>query len=107
MVMNTWPPDAAVRLPLHVVDTERDFGVSTGETVGLGVSGLSARLTGPLPCSCETTVHVELPGGRDVVAPAVVTGGEQNRDGWTYRLVFDHLEPGDVEAIRSLLTTAA
>ncbi len=87
MVMNTRLPAVAVRLPLHVIDCR-------------------ARLSGP-PCSCETTVHVELPGGRDVLAPAVVAGGEQNRDGWTYRLVFGHLEPGDVEAIRSLLTTAA
>jgi hypothetical protein len=92
---------------LHVVDTEGDFGVATGETVCLGVSGLSARMPGPLPCSCETTVHVELPGGWDVVAAAVVAGGEQDREGWTYRLVFGHLEPGDVEAIRSLVTAAA
>ena len=99
-------PDAAVRLLLHVVDTEADFGVCTGETVGLGVNGLSARLSDPLPSSCETTVHVELPDGRDVVAPAVVAAGESDGKGWTYRLVFGRLEPADFEAIRALIPAA-
>ena len=100
--MNTRLPDAGAGLALHVVDTEGDFGVCSGETLGVGFSGLSARLSGPLPCSCETTVHVELPDGRALLAAAVVASGERHRGGWTYRLVFVHLDQTDVEAISSV-----
>ncbi len=37
------PSDVAVHLPVHVVDTEADFGVCTGEAVGLDVSGVTTR----------------------------------------------------------------
>ena len=91
---------------MHVVDTEGDFGVCSGETLALGVNGLVARLAGQLPCSCETTVHVELPDGREVLAAAVVAAGEGQRGLWTYRLVFVHLDQADVEAIRALVSAA-
>ncbi len=64
------------------------------------------RLTGPLPSSCETTVHVEMPGGRGLMASAVVAAAEDGPDGWTYRLVFGPLEEADVAAIRSLVPAA-
>jgi RNA polymerase sigma-70 factor (ECF subfamily) len=91
---------------LHVVDTEGDFAVYSGETVGLGVSGLSARLSEPLRCSWEATVHVELPDGCELLAAAVVAAEEGDRKAWTYRLVFVDLDPADVEAIRVLLSSA-
>jgi len=95
-----------LRLPIHVVDTEGDFSVCTGETRGLGVHGVVARLEQPLPCTCETTVQVELPDGTEVVAEAVVAQCLGKGDGWTYRLVFPRLEPGEVDAITSLLPAA-
>ncbi len=98
--------DVAVRLPVHVVDTEGDFGVCTGEAVGLDLSGVVTRLPGPLPASCETTVHVVMPDGRGLVASAVVTAAEDGPNGWTYRLVFGSLEEADVAAIRSLMLAA-
>ena len=100
-------PEVALRLPLHVVDTEGDFGVFSGEARGLGMSGVIAHLDAPLPCTCETTVQVELPDGTEVVTGAVVAQGAVDADGgWTYRLVFSGLEAVDIEAIRSLLAAA-
>ncbi len=98
--------EVRLRLPLHVVDTEGDFGVCSGQTRGLGLSGVVAHLDEPLPCSCETTVQVELPDGSEVVTGAVVAQGCRDGDGWTYRLVFSHLELADAEAIISLLDAA-
>jgi len=101
-------PEVKLRLPLHVVDTEGDFGVCSGETVGLGLHGVVAHMEGPLPSTCETTVQVELPDGSEVVLGAVVASGTSDAegDGWTYRLVFPHLDQFDVVVIRSLLHAA-
>ncbi len=98
--------EVKVRLPMHVVDTEGDFGVCTGETVDLGLSGVVARLWEPLPSTCETTVQVEMPDGSEVVTGAVVAEGASDGDGWIYRLVFPHLEDSDIRAISSLLVAA-
>jgi hypothetical protein len=99
-------PEVKLRLPLHVVDTEGDFGVCTGETVGLGLRSLVAHLGEPLPSTCETTVQLELPDGSEMVTGAVVAEGANDGDGWTYRLVFPHLEDADILAISSLLPAA-
>lgn len=95
--------EVALRLPVHVVDTEGDFGVCSGETLGLGLNGVLAHLDERLPCTCETTVQVELPDGSELVTGAVVAQGFPAGHGWTYRLVFTHLELADAEAVISLL----
>ena len=98
--------EVKVSLPLHIVDTEGDFGVATGEAVGLGLTGLVAHLSEPLPSTCETTVQVELPDGSEMVTGAVVAEGVTDEEGWTYRLVFAHLEDDDIRTITSLLPAA-
>lgn len=90
-------------LPVHVVDTEGDFGVCTGVVVELGLCGVVARLNQPLPSTCETTVQVELPDGTEVVTGAVVAEGNVDGEGWLYRLVFPSLEDAEIRAISSLL----
>lgn len=95
--------EVELSLPVHVVDTEGDFGVCTGRTVGVGLRGVVARLGEPLPCTCETTIQVELPDGSEVVTSAVVAEGAADEEGWLYRLVFPDLEDADVRAISSLL----
>jgi hypothetical protein len=99
-------PEVRLHLPLHVVDTEGDFGVCSGEALGLGLNGVLAHLDGPLPSTCETTVQVELPDGSEVVTGAVVAQCTSDEHGWTYRLVFPHLEQADVDAITALLAAA-
>lgn len=93
-------------LPLHVVDTEGDFGVCTGVSIALGLNGVLAHLDQPLPCTCETTVQVELPDGSEVVTGAVVAESSRDGSSWTYRLVFQHLEEADLAAIAALLADA-
>ena len=95
--------EVSLRLPLHVIDTEGDFGVCTGVSIGLGVHGVLAHLDQPLPCTCETTVQVELPDGSEVVTAAVVAQCSHDGGGWTYRLVFLGLEDADLDAITALL----
>jgi hypothetical protein len=95
--------EVALRLPVHVVDTEGDFSVCSGTTLGLGLNGVLAHLDDRLPSTCETTVQVELPDGSELVTGAVVAQGFPDGHGWTYRLVFSHLELADIDAIISLL----
>lgn len=92
-----------LRLPVHVVDTEGDFGVCTGVSVDLGLRGVVAWLAQPLPSTCETTVQLELPDGTEVVTGAVVAEGGADGEGWLYRLVFPSLEDADIRAIASIL----
>lgn len=98
--------EVKLRLPMHVVDTEGDFGVCSGETLELGLNSVVARLWEPLPSTCETTVQVELPDGSEVVTGAVVAEGGADGTAWLYRLVFPHLEDSDIRAISSLLVAA-
>ena len=94
--------EVRLRLPIHVVDTEGNFGVYTGETVALGLSGVVARLPERLPSTCETTVQIELPDGASVVAAAVVAEGVSDGHEWVYRLVLPDLKDIDFRAISSL-----
>jgi hypothetical protein len=96
-------PEVKLPLPLHVVDTEGDFSVCTGVSVGLGLHGVLALLDQPLPCTCETTVQVELPDGSELVVGAVVADSSRHGDTWIYWLVFQQLEDADHNAITSLL----
>ena len=105
-ILDICRPEVKLRLPLHVIDTEGDFGVCSGETVGLDLNGVTARLDEPLPSTCETTVQVELPDGSEVLISAVVAQGTSDPGGWTYRLVFAQLEDADAAAITSLLDAA-
>ena len=105
-ILDICRPDVALHLPLHVINTEGDFGVCTGEAVDLGLTGVVAHLHGPLPSTCETTVQVELPDGSEVVTGAVVAQCTSDGKVWTYRLVFADLEDADARAITSLLTAA-
>jgi len=100
-------PRLLVHLPVHVVDTEGDFGIITGETVDLGVGGLRARLWEPLPSTCETTVQLDLPDGTEVVTEARVADGGATPDGFEYRLVFLHLGASEADALSRLIADAA
>lgn len=105
-VHTSWEPEVKLPLPVHVVDTEGDFGVCTGVSIGLGRHGVLAHLDRPLPCTCETTVQVELPDGSEVVTGAVVAQSSRDGDRWTYRLVFQNLEDADLDSITALLDGA-
>ena len=105
-VLDTCPTEVRLPLPVHVVDTEGDFAVRTGVSLGLDRHGVLAHLDQPLPCTCETTVQVELPDGSEVVSGAIVAQCSRIGDSWTYRLVFLDLEASDLEAITSLLAEA-
>ena len=102
---------ARLRLPVHVVDTEGGFEVFEGETVDLSVCGLRAQLQAHLgdrlPTSCETTVQVELPGGDELVAEAVVADGWEVDGGYEYRIVFVELSPEDAARLASIVARAA
>ena len=96
---------------MHVVETEGDFEVFEGETVDLSVRGLraqlQARLGDRLPTSCETTVQIELPGGDELVAEAVVADGWEVDGRYEYRIVFVELSPEDATRLTGVVARAA
>ncbi len=99
-------PRATVRLPLRVVDTEDSFRVLTGLTLDIAVGGTRAVLDGPLFCTVETTIQLELGDRVPLVCEAMVAGGGATDDGWEYRLAFRNLDLYEITALEELIEHA-
>jgi hypothetical protein len=92
-------PRANRRLPVHLIDSDGDFSVFSGETLDIGPGGLRVLLAKPLGPASDVIAQVDLPGGGQVISNARIADFVARDDGYAYRLIFLDLAEDDASTL--------
>jgi hypothetical protein len=93
-------PRSSRRLPVHIIDADGDFSVTSGETIDVGPGGLRVGLPVALRGGApEVLVQVDLPDGGQAISNARIADSSIEDGLYTYRLIFLDLALDDATAL--------